>query len=345
MDLYLLDSNFNSASPPIRLYTSFIWDEQYYTYGTFEAEINSKYLKNILNAEYMYNKESKECAMIELIEYNEHAKTVSLSGVMLERLLNDRVSEVQIAKNGNLEDVIYELVSYFCLTGNRTVPLLTLAPKQGFTDTYQGVMEQGVYLDDWLYETLKSYEMSYKITFDQENHQLVFGLYKGKDLRQNNNKAGVVFSTNAGNISNIIYTKDLRNHKNFAYVSDSDNFYVITIDKINSKRRKETFISTSIKEGTLHQRGEEVLSETVITECADGEMCTTGGTLKYRTSYNLGDLIHVKIGDTDIVLESRITSVTSTYEDNAIYIDPKFGDLIFDNAHNMAEIINKEMKK
>lgn len=77
----------------------------------------------------------------------------------------------------------------------------------------------------------------------------------------------------------------------------------------------------------LAQRGRETLAANVVSESVE---CETEADInfKYKTHYDLGDIVTVKKKKWGIVLNQRITELQEVYEYGGMYVVPTMGDAL-----------------
>ena len=81
----------------------------------------------------------------------------------------------------------------------------------------------------------------------------------------------------------------------------------------------------------LAQRGEELLNNTdILIQSFECESLPIGN-FKYKTHYDLGDIVTVKKDDWGIQLDLRITEISEIYENGSIKILPTFGNPLPDS--------------
>ena len=348
MHLRFLDENFESISSVINDYTTFIWSEQWGGIGTFIIKMPERHFPNADAAAYIYSKSMDNCGII--TEISRNAEGVTVTGVLLESVLSDKIINAEMLLNDTLENALYSVVTTYALTGDRTIPLLELAPQSGFDEVYEGIAEEGKNVQEWLYKVLGAFEMSYQIKFDYDNRKLIFSIKKGLDRTQEQDiNTWATFSDRFGNVQNISYDKKKNDYKNYAYVVGEYNKTRV-VEEIDGRSditepRKETYIKPSISSEDnitsvgqlrtiLRQRGAEALAEYKIIENITAE-ANNHASLKYGENYNLGDLCNVianiKTSEKPeeyirMMWKLRITSVEHAFKDDGDTIIPGFGE-------------------
>lgn len=361
MDLVFKDSNFRNITNPIDDYKSFTWRESWYSAGDFQLHLHPYRFAQVRDAEYLYNQDTDECAIVTNVNYTNEAngKKLQVSGVALESKLNQRTIDIEVVLNGNIEDIVYDIVTQFAMTGDRAIPKLTLAPKKGFSEVYEGTAAEGTQLGTFLYDALKPFEMSYKITYINDTSGgddiLVFSVEKGLDRTQSQDiNTWAIFTTNFENLKNVSYTKIKTDRKNYVYaVGEYDESRIVEIvDNTNGGERFELYINPTISDedgdistleeyrAVLKQKAVEALEKYNIIENVRGDIDPTGS-LKYGVNYNLGDWCDIVVPEINFTWSAQLTGVDHVYESAGYRIVPQFGE----RTLNTREIIQRELEK
>lgn len=361
MHLILLDADFARISQPITDYNTLMWIERWDSDGEFTLTLPARYFLTAKSASYIYSQALDAVAAVGNVTYRNDELTAS--GSTLESILSGRVIEEEQILSGTYKSVIETVMTRYALTGDRAIPKLTISVPDDFIDPYDGVIEEGTYLNDWLREALNAIGASYKITYDWFTDTLTFTLRKGLDRTQTQDiNPWATFSTAFGSVQDIEYDKNTRDYKNFAYVigAYNDTRIVEIIDETNGNPRKETVIKPSITSNEeitseeqyrslLRQRGTEALAEYKTAETFNCGI-DTNSALVYGVNYNLGDLCDVVIDAVDdygghtkrkTMWTTRITSVEHTYKPDGNIIVPGFGEDVL----NLRKYIQREARR
>ena len=349
MDLILLDDNFDNLPYIINNYESYILSNKWFETGGFDLTmptVNS--FEMFDEARYIYNQDNDDCAIITK-KTSEGVNGIIINGKSLEHLMSWRVINEEISLDDTVENAVRDVVTRFAIAGNRAITRLELAPLTGYTEHYTGVTETGKTLESWLYDTLKPYEMSYRIKYNYVNNTLTFSVVKGLDRTQDQmTNTPATFSTDLKNITDILYENDDSNLKNFAYINGEYNNNTVTeiIDNTSGGERREIYLKPSISsdesdistldkyKAVLRQKGIEALTEYKIIESASCTMLNKmmddeddeNDTLEYGVDYNIGDICDLIIPELGLMWSVMITAVDIVYDRNGTNIYPKFGE-------------------
>lgn len=356
MNLIFLDIDFTVISPPIDDYRSCVFTPCYYTAGKFSAVLGCDKYKYIKNAAYIYNDETGETGIIEIIEYTD---SLTVSGRFLEALFDNRVINNILNLSGNIEDVVYTLVTRYVLTEPRIISGLLLGDTVGFSEIIDVQPKAGETLSGAIRSILTPAGISYVCKYDYINNNIKFQLYKGLDRTQAQiDNAWAVFSTDYENLISSAYRKSSTDFKNYAYVVADDEAYGKVVVEINnikdgdirreiyidassikSKDENESIMSLEAYKAALTVYGKAILSEHALVETVEGEV-DDNGNLKYRRNYSIGDLCDIVLTDLNLVWTARITELDEVYERGSVKYIPRFGD----GSLTLREFIRREMK-
>ena len=308
------------------------WNRQYYECGTFSIQI--PYNQYIDDMVYIYSKDKDELGVIDNVRYSisNGIKSVQLSGVFLEKELDDKVVVPDFNGSGILEDEVVRFVNQY----KSDIPLLVDAESQGRGNTVEFVAtENGIATE--LYKILQNEEYSFRVAYDYESNSKAFSIWQGKDRTQgqtDNNP--VLFSTVFKNLLNpdVVLQKNLRN---YAIVKGSfDGADVTAIaDLSNGEYQKQIVIDGSSveSEGLTKDAYIEKLKmfgkTELLNQYADVENIAfdiDNESYEYKVDYDLGDKCTVIIEDIGLTLEGRIISVFEVYKDNRRELSVEFGN-------------------
>ena len=374
-NISFLDENFNTVSEPIDGYQSFFTDLYYYDAGNWELHLPASYFADAKEASYVFVSGIDFCGVIDEISYgNTGGIDLAVRGSSLESLLDRRVIDADIPYDGNIEDVVYDVVARCALTGDRTIPNFALAPKSGFTETADGAAETGRQLDVWLRDVLKPLETSYRIELDFVTKKLTFSLYKGLDRTIGNGEGNTpaIFSESFENLAGVSYTISKKNYKNYAYitgeytqitrtnmvtdgggtkeVTERAPRTVLETAAVGSGERRETLIKSDIRADSdqmsmsaytqkLTQAGVEALGRHELQESVSGEAIAIASAYSYGEDYSLGDLCEVAAQEIGVQWQARVTGIMITYERSGVTYEPRFGEA--EKLKSVTEIIKE----
>lgn len=308
------------------------WSRKYYEVGTFSIQIPYDQYKD--DMVYIYSKDKDELGVIDNVRYSisNGLKSVQLSGVFLEKELDDKVVVPDFNGAGILEDEVVRFVNQY----KSDIPLLVDAESQGRGNTVEFVAtENGIATE--LYKILQNEEYSFRIAYDYESNSKAFSIWQGKDRTQEQTENNpVLFSTAFKNLLNpdVVLQKNL---KNYAIVKGSfDGTDVTTIaDVSNGEYQKQIVIDGSSVESEgltknaylakLKTFGETELFNQY-TDVENIVFDVDNESYEYKVDYDLGDKCTVIIEDIGLILEGRIISIYEVYKDNRRELSIEFGN-------------------
>lgn len=329
MELLFLDENFQLASHPIDRYYSLQWAENYYDEGTFELHLAADLFPTVLRSEYVYNNEADEAMLIDDVQASDDGKqTLKLSGKSLDTLLRHRVMDEVDSFTGTVEDIARQAVQKYAIASDRSVSLLRLGTRKGYTDTAVATNERGAELYEWLRELLKPYEMSFRIHYNFEDNALDFEVYRGLDRTQEQTtNTWAIFSTSFENLSQFSYARNRSDYRNYAIVMTDDGTKRVTVDKTGGAPRRELFVSADdeLDTAAMMQLGESALAEYAMIETVSGEV-QGGANMIYGENYALGDLCNIEDTHLGVSAAARLTQMTTVVEKGVMRRVPSFGE-------------------
>lgn len=329
MELIFLNENFEPVSAPVDKYYSLEWNDKYYGSGDFTLHLSPEYIGIVMQAAYVYNNDADEAMLIERVEANDADKrTLEIGGMSLDGMFKWRVMDAAETYAGRAEDIARQAVTKYAMTGDRAFPLLKLGGLCGVSDTVSTVSKVGTTLYDWLHDTLKPLEMSWRMHYDFEANELLFEVYKGLDRTQEQEvNTWAIFSTSFENLTRFKYSRNSVDWRNYAIVSKQDSDTVVVVDKTGGSVRRELYVEADA-DATVDQMlhaGEEALAEYALVETIDGEV-QPGANLIYGRDYTLGDLCNIEGAELGISAAARLTQMTTVVENGVVKRIPAFGE-------------------
>lgn len=329
MELIFLGENFEPVSAPIDKYYSFEWTEKYYGSGEFTLHLSPEYLPTVLRAAYIYNNDADEAMLIERVEaHDADSKTLEIGGMSLDGIFKWRVMDSADTYTGRVEDIARQAVQKYAMSGERAFPLLKLGRDTNIPDTISTGSKVGSTLYDWLHDTLKPFEISWRLHYNYEANELLFEVYKGLDRTQDQDaNTWAIFSTSFENLTSFTYQRNAIDYRNYAIVTKRDSNAIVAVDKTNGGTRREMYIEVdgNASVDQMRHAGEEALAEYQLVETIDGEI-QPGANLVYGRDYSLGDLCNLEGAELGISASARLTQMTTVVENGVIRRIPAFGE-------------------
>lgn len=362
MKLIVLDENFDTIGS-IPLFRTLIWIRRYEKIGYFELYSSKEYFALLNTGRYLYRSDADELGVIDEVNYAQDDKgnrETYAKGNFAEILLYDRVIESTFSLAGNIEVAMRNLVTRTAISpedSDRKIEHLRLGEINGISGELS-TQVTGDNLSEKLYEIGNTKEISHRIRYDYLTNDLCFEVWQGKDRRDSQEvNSWAVFSNSFTNIRNVVYNRNIRDYKNFAYVAgagEGSNRTIVTVDlRQPGEDRKEIFvdardlqqvdgdgksISQAVYIAMLEQRGIEKLAEYREVETVNSDI-DPNANLVYKKDFDLGDYctyINTEIG---IETDKRITEIMETYEGGYVKVSVTFGN---DEVSTIKQLIKRE---
>lgn len=262
--------------------------------------------------------------------------------------------------NGNVETTARSIITMNAIDCSfdsaRNIPVLVLGAHSGSTQTIvdadgNATTQQVAYknLLDWTNEFLKKYKIGARIVLNA-NKELEFVCYEGIDRTVGNagNNDVVIFSQDFENLISSEYIVDMTKYKNAAVVSGEGvglakfaaifqyasitglDRREIVIDESETAKKyidsggSEITLTNSQYTGNLRAIGAQKLAALPILESFDGEINLNSLTFKYKTNYNIGDIVTVQDSDTKLYSNVRIIEICEVSDDKGYQITGKY---------------------
>ncbi len=316
----------------IEKYSSMQWLRRYSTSGQFELHCPYNALlvpENII-------RNGSEAGIIEKViitNKQEEGIMAEVHGRLLLALLSRRIIWGLAAYSMTAENVIRQLV-IDNTAAERTLGI-TVAAAQGFTGNIDYQNSYGNLLDE-VSAIAEFAGLGLKVSFPEK----VFSVYKGLDRTASQSvNPRAIFSQRFENVLSSEYLYDKKNYKNVALIAgqgEGAERLTATVGTATGLDRHELYVDArDIGPGTvqdpideptqllmLAQRGNEKLAEHKTSEAFTAEVDPYGN-LKYKTDYDLGDIVTVK--DLGISADARITEINEIYEDGGMMLELTLG--------------------
>lgn len=344
MDLYILNKSFDQIGV-VDYFKSLIWAKRYYDLGDCEVYVSASIgtLELFQKGYYIMRYDDDMICRIESIEIDtdeENGDFLVVKGYDCKKLLNQRIVWDQTNFDGTVENFIRKLILDNVIDPSinaRKIPNFQLGDSNGFTEI---INEQVTYdaLDEKVNEICQAYGYGSRLTFDPDTKTFVFNIYKGADRSYNQAVNDyVVFSSEFDNIISSKYLSDSSNIRNVALIAgegEGVDRKRYTYGTASGLDRYELFVdandvSSNADEGVvvdydeaLKTRGIEKLAEYGTVTTFEGEV-EPNYSYKYKTDYQLGDIVQVK-SDYGIEASARITEVIESYDDDGYSVIPTF---------------------
>lgn len=316
----------------IEKYNSMQWLRRYTASGQFE--LHCPY--NALLAPENIIRNGNEAGIIESVMINntpEQGIMAEVHGRLMLGLLSRRIIWGLAAYRMTAENVIRQLVINNT-SGDRTLGI-TVAAAQGYTGNIDYQNSYGNLLNE-ISAIAEFAGLGVDVSFPGK----VFSVYKGLDRTSSQSvNPRAIFSQRFENVLSSQYSIDRKSYKNVALIAgqgEGEERLIATVGTVIGLDRHELFVDArDIGPGTidepiseptqllmLAQRGNEKLSENKISEAFTANVDPQGN-LKYKTDYDLGDIVTVK--DFSLSADARITEIKEIYEDGGMMLELTLG--------------------
>lgn len=248
MQYYILDRNLRLLRG-IEVYTSVIWTERYYEPGEFElylpaSEEDMHFFREAAEKHYYIipsefrDRNSISCMIINHMKLDlpfDSAKCIIITGRSLGYILHSRIAQGETILNGNLEDVIRDLVTDNAISPSdpdRNIPKFVLGDKSGKITDLINAEATGAFIDEAITNICKVYKTGWDVRLNYDKKQFVFTMFKGVDRSYSqvepelaNRNPYVVFSPDFDNLIKTTYDMDTSNYRNIIYVESEYQEY------------------------------------------------------------------------------------------------------------------------
>ena len=339
MELRIYDLDLNRIGV-VENFNSLIWTRKYFESGTFEmhAPLTESNINLLVNERLIVKDDSVEVGIIESVEYMDLTKNkeIVIKGRFLSSLLERRLIKSTFSFNGLVESAMKSLIESVT-----PIPNLSVGALNGFTErvTFQATMKN---LLTTVEKLSKTSNIGFRIKADLINKGFIFETYKGVDhsASQNINNR-VVFSEEYQNINDTTYTYNNTLYASKVFVGgegegservyvelgEGDGFNLREVFVDAKDIQSSQFASNEEYLDALRQRGLDKLNELVEIQSFD---YTTNplGNFRYKTDYDLGDIVTISKESWGINLNKRITGIEEVYENGGMTVTPTLGEPI-----------------
>lgn len=343
MELMIYNTSFDLAGI-LDTASDVIWHRVYTTAGDFEIHANADELSlNLLQTQFLVTKQdSIEFGVIEkvAIKQTEEGEFMIASGRFGSSILGRRIIFEETTLNTTVELAMRSMVNQCAIAATnpaRNIPDLELGSLNGFTET---ISLQVTYKN--LLKTLSELSevsgIGFRCRFDPSLKKIIFETFKALDrsaLQSTNPRC--LFSTEFETLLSSSYEKSEEGKINVALIGGEgqgeDRKLVIVGSAIGLERR-EVFVNAKDQrkdeltlleyEALLANKGQITLSNQI--EHFEGEVIPDGN-LRYKTDYDLGDIVTIENTKWDKQIHVQITKITEVFDQNGTQIIPGFGKI------------------
>lgn len=345
MILYLLNSGFK----PVQIIddaSSFVLTRRYFAPSEITLTLpREKKLSN--KAVYIYDPHADFYGVIEDTVY-EDGKSKRICARGLESLLERRINTEVLDLEGDLEDVVRNVVNKNVISG-RNIAGLVMGERRGL-GVWTKAEASNLSISEWAYEALKPYGASFTVKYNASRSAPEFRVVKGRDRTRGQSTLGpVVFSEISGSAGSTEFKFSEKDLRTVAYVKGSDGTTVVVPDTPpENLARREIFISarditpsyySDEDEYTdaLFTRGTEELAKRSGKITLNGKV--TSREYAFPEDYELGDTCELELMGGG-VYSVTVTKVVHEYHGGEVNVTTYFGE----EESSLSERIRTETK-
>mgnify|MGYP000083380657 FL=1 len=321
---YIYDPDFKRMGA-IEKITTMRWTRRWHTAGAFELEM--PYDKTVFNELKCENliRHGNEAGIIEYVRLStdESGENIVCGGRFLLGYAARRLVLGTVSIAAPAETVMTQFVTD-SMTGGRAFAGLTVAATQG-----RGTAMDYQATNANLLAEIESISMlsGLGVTIDTDGSGMIFKVLQGVDrTAEQNTNPRAIFSAEFENVLAQEYDIDTGDSGTVAIVATDKDSIVETVGTATGRLRREIYVAASgldkdengnalneaQKRALMQQQGKTALANAPISESFTAEV-NPYGNLKYKTHYDLGDIITVSSKRWGVQVDARITEITEVY--------------------------------
>lgn len=322
---YIYDPDFKRMGA-IEKITTMRWTRRWHTAGAFELEM--PYDKSVFNELKCENliRHGNEAGIIEYVRLStdESGENIVCGGRFLLGYAARRLVLGTVSIAAPAETVMTQLVTDSMTGGGRAFAGLTVAATQG-----RGTAMDYQATNANLLAEIESISMlsGLGVTIDTDGSGMIFKVLQGVDrTAEQNTNPRAIFSAEFENVLAQEYDIDTGDSGTVAIVATDKDSIVETVGTATGRLRREIYVAASgldkdengnalneaQKRALMQQQGKTALANAPISESFTAEV-NPYGNLKYKTHYDLGDIITVSSKRWGVQVDARITEITEVY--------------------------------
>lgn len=322
---YIYDPDFKRMGA-IEKITTMRWTRRWHTAGAFELEMPyDKTAFNELKCENLI-RHGNEAGIIEYVRLStdESGENIVCGGRFLLGYAARRLVLGTVSIAAPAETVMTQLVTDSMTGGGRAFAGLTVAATQG-----RGTAMDYQATNANLLAEIESISMlsGLGVTIDTDGSGMIFKVLQGVDrTAEQNTNPRAIFSAEFENVLTQEYDIDTGDSGTVAIVATDKDSIVETVGTATGRLRREIYVAASgldkdengnalneaQKRALMQQQGKTALANAPISESFTAEV-NPYGNLKYKTHYDLGDIITVSSKRWGVQVDARITEITEVY--------------------------------
>lgn len=352
MEIYIFDRNLNFKGI-VEQFISLRYVRKYHERGEFELQcsLTIESLVLLKRENIICLKGDIEAAYIEYINLkkdDDGNEIMVAKGKFLTGYLDRRIVWGTEIINDTAEKAMRQLVDHNCINptdANRKINNLSLGNIKNFA---AAVNYQVSYanLGDEIENLSNISDLGHRLKFDISNRKLIFEVYEGLDRSINQNiNPRAIFSKEFENVMAQEFTDSLNNYRNIALIGgigEGSDRKLAVVGNAAGLDRFEIFadqrnlsnvddnnnpISNADYMNLLIEKGNETLATTKEILTFDSKI-NPNSNLKYKTDFDLGDIVTCVSKKWNLVINTRITEIEEVYEVDGQSINITFGNNI-----------------
>jgi hypothetical protein len=340
MNIFAFDKNLVRLGF-VEIYESLRWNKGYNSVGDFslKAPASENNLSVLTIGNFLWRSDDTEFAVIETLELTSDSDSgnefIEVSGKFASSLLGRRIIwNTEMFHNADIGAAVGTLIADNAISPTDTDRMID---NISYVQNNLGYLLNTQVSYKNLLETIETWcvagDIGYRSKYDINGGNWVFELYQGSVVP-------AVFSNEYENVLSQNYTNSYADYANVALVkgeSEGNERSSVTVGSGSGVDRYEIYVDArdlqtdgddpipeDEYEDMLTFRGQEKLAEHPNVTSFDGEINTLGN-LRYKTDFNVGDIVKIVNRKWGVVLDTRIVGVTETFDVNGLAIDVTFG--------------------
>jgi len=309
------------------------WTRRYARCGAFEMKAIAipENLELLRTGNYLWKSDDEEIGVIEQVELIQaDRETVAVSGRFATSLLSRRIVWGTETLSGDLSACVALLMNHHLITptdsSRHMAGIAFSSPAMGVSVNTQVSYKN---LMDTITGLCEASDRGIKTVFSPESGLLTVALYTGVVSQ-------AVFSHEYENLTEQSYTHSDSGYANTALIGgegEGGSRVMAAITGDTGEARREVFVDakdlrqedfgTGYQDALLY-RGQSKLSTLSMLSAFDAEV-NPHGNLRYKTDFDLGQVVTVLSRKWGVTLTTRITEVNETYDEGGLSLGLVFG--------------------
>lgn len=339
VQFWALDKNFVKTAELKA--TNIQWRPRYYECGDFEILMpKASYDPDMA---YIWKVGTGQVGIIQDIEYTVQAEGpfITLAGYFTETWLSRGVilepAKPDNTLPANIIDVVKNMVQSRIINDLNLSSLIEMGEFVSLAENVAGCDENEFEVGQIAFSLLKSFELAQRLRFDYDAKKFYYDIYQGVD-RSIKGPNQVLFSDSAisSNISQIQYSNDISDYKNFAHIRiDRGEERIITSEFSLAKEGEDLnkiMVQFSDTESETDAQAIEAGQQQALLDLLNHKKIVsisfepTEQAFEYQKDYDMGDKVNLTIHALGLSYGERIIGVDETYKNNTQSLKLHFGD-------------------